>query len=185
MKMFTSASIGVLSLLLGVPAVGLAQDEPKPKQEEPRPEPKHQGEAKPAEQNPAEHNKEMKQDENKPPKDEKPSKEASKAARVEAKPQSGQERRTQRSKPAGKTVRIPDHQFREHFGRQHTVVINRPVIVEGQPRFEYAGYWFVIADPWPADWAYADQCYIDDVDGEYFLFDLLHPGVQVAVFVVM
>lgn len=80
---------------------------------------------------------------------------------------------------------IPDDKFRANFGRQHTVVINRPVIVEGQPRFQYGGYWFNIVDAWPVGWAYTDQCYIDYVDGEYFLFDLLHPGVRVAIVVVM
>jgi len=26
---------------------------------------------------------------------------------------------------------------------------------------------------------------VDYIDGEYFLFDLLHPGVRIALFVVM
>jgi hypothetical protein len=64
-------------------------------------------------------------------------------------------------------------------------VVNRVTVVEGQPRFQYSGYWFALVDAWPADWAYTDDCYIDYVDGEYFLFDLLHPGIRVAVFVVM
>jgi hypothetical protein len=42
-----------------------------------------------------------------------------------------------------------------------------------------------LVDAWPAGWAYTDDCYIDYIDGEYFLFDLLHPGVRIAVFVVM
>ena len=29
------------------------------------------------------------------------------------------------------------------------------------------------------------NCYIDYIDGEYFLFDLLHPGIRIAVFVVI
>jgi hypothetical protein len=90
-----------------------------------------------------------------------------------------------KSRQPSRSARIPDDKFRAHFGRSHTVVINQPVIVEGQPRFQFGGYWFVISDPWPAEWAYTDDCYIDYVDGEYFLFDLLHPGVRVALFVVM
>ena len=85
--------------------------------------------------------------------------------------------------PAGKSVRIPDDKFRASFGRQHTVVIRRPVIVVGRPRFQYSGYWFEIVDPWPAEWAYTDDCYVDYVDGEYFLFNVLHPGVRIALFV--
>ncbi|HEY1658462.1 MAG TPA: hypothetical protein VGG14_08950 [Candidatus Sulfotelmatobacter sp.] len=80
--------------------------------------------------------------------------------------------------------RIPDDQFRAHFGREHTVVIHQPVVVGGQPRFQFGGYWFAISQPWPGGWAYTDDCYIDYVDGEYFLFDLLHPGVRVALIVV-
>jgi len=33
-------------------------------------------------------------------------------------------------------------------------------------------------------WAYADDCYIDFIDGEYVLIDLLHPGVQIVLVVV-
>jgi hypothetical protein len=64
-------------------------------------------------------------------------------------------------------------------------VINKTTVVNGQPRFQYSGYWFTIVDPWPVGWAYTDQCYIDYIDGQYFLFDLLHPGVQIAIVVVM
>jgi hypothetical protein len=84
---------------------------------------------------------------------------------------------------AGNSKHIPDDKFRAHFGRQHTVVINKPVVVNGQTQFVSNGYTFVFADPWPADWAYTDDCYIDYIDGEYFLFDLAHPGVRIALFV--
>ncbi len=63
--------------------------------------------------------------------------------------------------------------------------MNRVTVVEGRPRFQYGGYWFALVDAWPEDWAYPDDCYIDYIDDEYFLFDLLHPGVRIAVFVVM
>ena len=42
----------------------------------------------------------------------------------------------------------------------------------------------MIADPWPVGWDYSDEVYVDYIDGEYVLLDLLHPGVQIAVFVV-
>lgn len=189
MRLLTSASIGVLSLLLGIPAVS-AQDEAKPRQEEPKPEPR-QEEAKP-QQRPADQDKqEMKQDQNKL--NEKQSKEEKQQQKDESKApkesgKQGQMNQAQgnHAQPAnGKSGHIPDKDFKAHFGRQHTVVINQPVIVEGQPRFQYSGYWFVISDPWPGDWAYTDSCYIDYVDGEYFLFDLLHPGVRIALFVVV
>ena len=195
MRLLTSASIGVLSLLLGIPAVN-AQDDAKPRQEEPRPEPGRQDEARPQQKAPADQDKqEMKQNQNKLP-DEKPSKDEKQQQKDDAKAakeagkQQEQMNRAQggenHARPAnGKSGHIPDKDFKAHFGRQHTVVINRPVIVEGQPRFQYSGYWFVISDPWPGEWAYSDQCYIDYVDGEYFLFDLLHPGIRIALFVVV
>ncbi|MFZ0761295.1 MAG: hypothetical protein WAM69_15215 [Candidatus Sulfotelmatobacter sp.] len=86
--------------------------------------------------------------------------------------------------PQNHARRIPDDRFRAHFGRQHTFVINRVTVVNGAPRFQYGGYWFVIAEPWPAGWYYTDDCYIDFIDGEYFLFDLAHPGVRIAINVV-
>jgi hypothetical protein len=79
--------------------------------------------------------------------------------------------------------RIPDDKFRSNFGRQHTFRVQTQV-VEGQPRFQYSGYSFALANPWPAGWAYTDDCYIDYIDGEYVLIDLLHPGVQLTLIVV-
>jgi hypothetical protein len=186
MRLLTLTGIGVLSLLLGIPAVS-AQDDPKPrqdepKQEEPKAEPGHQDEAKPEKQNEVKPPKdETKKDENKQEKqqEKEQQKQEEKATHNAAKP-SGQA-----GTPVSKSGHIPDNQFHAHFGHQHTFVVNEPIIVAGQPRFQYGGYWFVISQPWPVGWTYSDECYIDYVDGEYILFDLLHPGVQVVLFVVM
>lgn len=188
MKVIGLVSTGILSLLLGVSTVVCAQEpeknqEEKPsRQEAPRPEPK-QDEAKPRK----EEVKPPNQDENKPPREAKPPKHEESNAPEQSTPGAKEhpEQQAKHGRPAGKSVHIPDDKFRAQFGRAHTVVINRPVIVEGQPRFPSGGYWFVIVDPWPVDWAYSDDCYIDYVDGDYFLFDLLHPGVRIALFVTM
>jgi hypothetical protein len=162
----------VLISLLGGTALIYAQDQrddTKPPQEEPRPEatkPAHD-EANPPRQ----------QEDVKPPKQDE--------AKPAPKPSKQAEHAEQSSQHAQQSGRIPDDKFRAHFGRQHTVVINRTTVVEGQTRFQYSGYWFTIVDPWPVGWAYTDQCYIDYVDGEYFLFDLLHPGVRIAITVVL
>lgn len=158
------------------------QDEAKPPQEA-RPEAtKPRDEVNPPRQD---ETKPPKQDEAKPPKqdDAKPPREEGKPANHDAPKQA--ERSEQSSQHAQQSGRIPDDKFRSHFGRQHTLVINRPTIVEGQSRFQYSGYWFTIVDAWPVAWAYSDQCYIDYVDGEYFLFDVLHPGVRIAITVVL
>jgi len=77
--------------------------------------------------------------------------------------------------------RIQDDHFRAHFGREHHFAIRHVTMVEGRPHFAYGGYNFEIAQPWPAGWAYTDNTYIDFVDGGYFLFNLRHPGVRIAV----
>jgi len=77
--------------------------------------------------------------------------------------------------------RIDDAHFRQHFGHDHHFAIRHVTIVGGRPHFAYGGYNFEIAQPWPGGWSYNDNCYIDFVDGGYFLFDLRHPGVRIAV----
>ena len=79
---------------------------------------------------------------------------------------------------------IPDDRFRANFGRVHTFRVGRPVIVEGQPRFQFGGYWFVIVQPWPADWDYDDDVYVDYIDDGYFLVSPRHPGLRISVNVV-
>jgi hypothetical protein len=81
-------------------------------------------------------------------------------------------------------ARIPDERFRANFGREHRFHIGRPVIVEGAPRFRYGGYWFVIAQPWPAGWGYDDEVYVDYVDGGYYVLSPVHPGLRIAINVV-
>jgi hypothetical protein len=80
---------------------------------------------------------------------------------------------------------IPDDKFRSQFGRQHTFKVNRPTAVGGQPQFQYGGYAFEVVDAWPSDWSYSDEVYVDYINDEYVLFDLAHPGVSVALVVVM
>ena len=173
---------GLLGLLLSVGGTARAQDERDdarpPQQEEPK-----QDEAKPQkEQAPA------KAEEAKPAKNEKQDEKQNemKTGKDENRPQEnkGGDHAT-RAAAGQQGQRIPDDKFRSHFGRQHTFHVQKTVIVEGQPRFQYGGYWFALANPWPGDWAYTDDCYIDYIDGEYVLIDLLHPGVQIPVIVVI
>jgi hypothetical protein len=188
MRALKFLNLAILSTLVATSAALYAQDE-KPPEDKPRQEePKRQDEAKPAD----------KQDEMKTPRQDeaKPSKqdrnEQNKNEQREEEKQSRDEMKTDRqeavpqghARPAGKSVHIPDEKFHAQFGRTHTFRAQRPVVVNGQSRFVYGGYSFVLVDAWPVGWAYTDDCYIDYVDGEYFLFDLLHPGVRIALFVV-
>ena len=174
--MILSASLAASALLY---AQDEKQQEDKPKQEEP----KKQEEVKPSRQ----------PDEMKPSKEDKPDRRAqqqdeNKVRKQGQEPQSneGVERGQQASNahPGGKNGHIPDDKFRAHFGRGHTFNA-KTVIVAGQPQFSYGGYTFELVDAGPVAWAYTDDCYIDYIDGEYFLFDLLHPDIRIAVFVVM
>ncbi len=190
---------GLLGLLLSVGGTAKAQDARDdarpPQQEEPK-----QDEAKPPRQDDAKPPKEQapaKAEDAKPAKNEKQNDEMKnnemkqndqmKAGKEENRPQNndnkGGDHATRAAGQQGQ--RIPDDKFRSHFGRQHTFHVQKTVIVEGQPRFQYGGYWFALANPWPGDWAYTDDCYIDYIDGEYVLIDLLHPGVQIPVIVVI
>ena len=63
-------------------------------------------------------------------------------------------------------------------------VVRQTTIVAGQTQFVSSGFTFIFLDPWPAEWLFTDDCYIDYIDGDYFLFDVFHPGIRVALFVV-
>jgi len=82
--------------------------------------------------------------------------------------------------------RIPDDRFRGHFGRDHSFRIDRGYVVAGgYSRFQYGGFWFGMYDPWPADWYYTDDIYVDYLDGGYYLLSPQHPGVQISISVVL
>lgn len=72
---------------------------------------------------------------------------------------------------------ISDEEFHQHFGREHRFHVTR----SEDRRFNYGGYYWVHNDPWPSDWAYTDEVYIEEVDGEYFLIDPMHPGMRLLV----
>ena len=180
---------GLLGVVLGTCAIGMAQDqEAKPQEARPEEARPQEGakpqEAKPQEARPQEaHPEEAKpqQGESKPSRDQAP------ARADEARPvNNGRDDRAAGGDHATRTSdrRIPDDKFRSNFGRQHTFRV-QTTVVEGQPRFQYGGYWFTLANPWPGDWAYTDDCYIDYINGEYVLIDPRHPGVMIPVVVVV
>lgn len=180
---------GLLGLILSTSATVRAQDDAKPQQEEPKADeakPMQPKDAKPAEAKPM-------QDEAKPPRadDAKPAKNEKPDEKRDKEMKSGKEQDRPMQNAGGDhaasaqgSQKIPDDKFKAHFGRQHTFKV-RTSVVQGQPRFQYSGYWFTLSSPWPGDWAYTDDCYIDYIDGEYMLIDLLHPGVEIPVVVIV
>jgi hypothetical protein len=73
--------------------------------------------------------------------------------------------------------RIPEADFHSHFGREHTFRVTR----SDDRRFNYGGYYFVYNDPWPSGWAYTDAVYVDEIDGEYYLIDPVHPDIRLLI----
>jgi len=212
MKRFGFISTAVLFLFLGVTASVFAQqdDREKPATEPAAregqtapPDEKRAPEAKPAQENEKqtqredkqvqEQNKDAKDQEKRDQKDDKQAQDQEKQQQKDLKQAQQDNKSNPQARPAQNAHqsggnsggRIPDDKFRAHFGQQHHFRISRPTVVSGQPRFQYGGYWFVIANPWPVGWDYADDCYIDNVDGEYLLYDLAHPGVTIVVSVVL
>jgi hypothetical protein len=182
-----------LFFALGTRGILFAQEEqPKPHDaapsaQEPEAKPETQEAPKAEKQenpNAEKQDKNATKEEKKEQKEEKKNEKAnSQSAKPESRPAAAESSGVQGGQPGGSGGHIPDDKFRAHFGRSHTFVINKPVIVNNQTTFVTGGYSFVLVDAWPVGWAYTDQCYIDYINGEYFLFDLLHPGVQVALFV--
>lgn len=76
------------------------------------------------------------------------------------------------------SYRIPDDRFHAGFGSGHHFHVHR-----GERVFDFGGYSFQLVDPWPADWAYDDDVYIEFIDGEYYLVDAERPGLRVLVIV--
>ena len=77
-------------------------------------------------------------------------------------------------------MRIPEHQFRSKFGRQHTFQIQH---LNGN-RFQTGGFVFEVFDVWPPVFSFGDPFFIDEIDEQFFLFDVNHPGVRTLVVVV-
>lgn len=62
--------------------------------------------------------------------------------------------------------------------------MGRPVIVDGFPRFQESGFWFVLEEPWPDYWYDSDDFFVVFDNGFYYLCDYDDPGVQVELVVV-
>jgi hypothetical protein len=153
------------------PAEGQAHDqETKPTEESAKPTPSKPTKAEPKDE--------------KRPEDSKAPKEN---ARDNNNRQSQTETRTQTESKNSRVQngRIPDADFHAHFGSGHHFHVGHPQVVNGQSRFQYGGYTFTFVEAWPAGWGYDDDFYIDFIDGQYYLIDLRHPEVRLALVVVL
>jgi flagellar motor protein MotB len=184
MKLVGMMSTAVLFLTLGTTVPVYAQQEEHAQQDEKQAQ----------SEKPAQEEKKAQQQEERKPQQEKASQQEERkpqqeraSQQEEKKPQqerAAEQHDQQAQRNRGDNHRIPDDRFRANFGHEHVFVINRPIIIEGQPRFQYGGYWFGFNQPWPVGWLYTDNVYVDFVDGGYYLYNPFHPGIRVVVIVI-
>jgi hypothetical protein len=89
------------------------------------------------------------------------------------------------AKQASTGGRIPEEKFRSSFGREHTFVMSKTVVVEHQTQFVQGGYTFVMAQPWPAAWVATTPVYIDFISGGYYLLCPAQPSIQISLSVIL
>jgi hypothetical protein len=178
MKLTFSAAL--LALLVATPAFALQEpDKDKPQQEEPKKEEPKKEDPKKQEPDRQQPQEKEKQQQDKAQADK--AKQTDKQQQIEkAKPDKPTPEHAQQAQGGGNGGRtIKETDFRAHFGREHTFRVAR----RDDRRFNYGGYWFVYNNPWPVGWSYSDEVYVDEIDGQYYLIDPVHPGIQLLIVV--
>ena len=79
----------------------------------------------------------------------------------------------------GSHGRISDDHYASNFGSGHRFHVSRGDF--DNRRFEYGGYSFGFIDPWPGVWGYSDDVYVVFVDGGYYMYDPIHPGMRISI----
>lgn len=75
--------------------------------------------------------------------------------------------------------RITNEHYTASFGSEHRFHVNQGDY--DHRRFDYGGYSFGFIDPWPMGWGYEDDVYVVYVDGGYYMYDVVHPGVRLSI----
>ena len=200
MKAVAVISTTALFLLLGYPVPAFAQDEhhedAEPEHQEEKAKPAQREEqAKPAKQQeqakPEEHQAQAQKQEpqGKHEQQAKDQQEQANSNNHQRPERNAAEQQHQREQPALRLSargegRIPEDRFRANFGEGHRFVIREPVMVGRYSRFQYDGFWFGFVNPWPVDWYYTDDVYVDYIDGGYYLCNPYYPGERVNISVV-
>jgi hypothetical protein len=166
------------------------EEQAKPERQQEAKAPKQEQQAKPANQaeaaKPAKHEEQAKSEKQSQQTEQAKQEDRGNTAGRQRVQRSAEEEQRQRAVPALRLSvrtesRIPDDHFRSNFGREHHFRIGSPTIVGGYSRFQYGGFWFGFVQPWPDDWYYTDDVYVDYIDGGYYLCNPYYPGVQIAI----
>jgi len=194
-------STAVLSLTLVAAAPAFAQEQHE-QQEEQKAKPAQQEEkkaqpAKPAKQeekaaqqqekNTKQEEKSAQQQEKNTKQGEKNAQQQEKNTKQEEKSAQQQQQHTQQAQPEQQAQRaggngggrIPADRFKANFGREHTFRVTQADY--SNHRFQYGGYWFGFADPWPSNWLYTQDVFVVEIDGVYYLCNAMYPGVNITL----
>ena len=94
--------------------------------------------------------------------------------------------RVPRAQPSGHIAnghehgRISNEHYESHFGNRHSFHVSRGDY--DHRRFYYGGYGFAFIDPWPPDWGYSDDVYVEySDDGYYYMYNRFHPGMRISI----
>ena len=194
-------STAVLSVTLVAAAPAFAQEQHE-QQEEQKAKPAQQEEkkaqpAKPAKQeekaaqqqekNTKQEEKSAQQQEKNTKQGEKNAQQQEKNTKQEEKSAQQQQQHTQQAQPEQQAQRaggngggrIPADRFKANFGREHTFRVTQADY--SNHRFQYGGYWFGFADPWPSNWLYTQDVFVVEIDGVYYLCNAMYPGVNITL----
>jgi hypothetical protein len=82
--------------------------------------------------------------------------------------------------------RVPDDKYSLYFGPEHVFRINTLPYreIQGQPYYQYNGYWMRVVDPWPESWPEGwydnDDVYVR-YDNGYYLYNQRYPGIGLSL----
>jgi hypothetical protein len=162
MKVIGIIGTVLLSLIIAAPVCAQEQHDQEEQKDQ-----KEQT-AKPAqEEKKAETEKSVKQDE----------KGAQQEKNAKQEEKNAQQQHAQPAKSAG--GRIPADRYKANFGREHTFRVTQGDY--NNHRFQYGGYWFGFAAPWPGNWLYTQQVFVVDIGGVYYLCNPTYPGVNLEL----
>jgi hypothetical protein len=102
-----------------------------------------------------------------------------KSAQQESTKQEEKTTQQQHAQPTKHAGGIPADRYKANFGREHTFRVSQGDY--NNHRFQYGGYWFGFAAPWPGNWLYTQNVFVVDIGGVYYLCNPTYPGVNVEL----